>query len=496
MTTATAQDPATETTGLTRLRTLARELDNLRQALSLLSWDEQTKMPSPGAGDRAAAKSLLSGIVHDRATSDELRAAIESVEDADPNNVEAARMRRHYEQATCIPNEFVREQSEVVSAANQAWQQARSEDRFELFADHLDRVFELARREAELRGYETEPYDALLDQYEEGMTADVLAGLFSDLRAPSRELLDSLDAPDWSLLQQHYDVDVQRALAPSFAESVGFDLSRGRIDDTTHPFCSGIGIGDTRLTARYIEDWLPGGIFAVIHEAGHGVYGQGVENAALPATINGAAGMGTHESQSRFFENIVGRSLPYWEHHYPRLQAAFPEQLGSVDVTAFHQAINQSGPSLIRVEADELTYNLHVGLRFELERALLAGELAAHDLPEAWNSKMREWVGIEPGSDREGCLQDVHWSFGLIGYFPTYTLGNVYAAQYLQAVRADIPDLDDQLRAGTIEPLRSWFQERIYDHGEVYTGRELLTRATGQDVDATPLVEYLRGRFG
>jgi carboxypeptidase Taq len=291
-------------------------------------------------------------------------------------------------------------------------------------------------------------------------------------------------------------VDVQETHFAKIVEAVGFDLEAGRIDETAHPFCSEIAPGDVRLTTRYDAEWMPGGLFANIHEAGHGIYEQAFHRLNVPRTIASAPGLGMHESQSRMYENIVGRSREFWQAHYGDLQAAFPSALGDVDLDRFHRAINSAKRTLIRVEADELTYNMHVAVRFEIERALINGDMQVADLPDAWNAGMLKWVGIAPETNADGCLQDVHWSMGSFGYFPTYTLGNVYSSQFVREARKDIPDLDAQFAAGNVQGLIAWFDEHVYQHGCRYTGLEFVERISGGPLDTAPLIAYLRGKFG
>jgi carboxypeptidase Taq len=478
---------------LSALRAYAEEIQAIEFIGGLLGWDEKTKMPPKGAASRARQRSVLAGVHHERATSDQLLKLIQAVEDTDASSDEARVMRRSYEIATKLPMEFVKEFAEQVSLGGHAWEEARRNDDFNGFQPYLERIVEMCRKKADLLGYQAEPWDALHDLYEEGMTGKQLDPIFEELRVATRELVAQLPEPNTELVERHYPADAQRDFVAKIVEAIGFDLEAGRIDDTMHPFCSTIGVGDVRLTNRYYENWLPSGLFGSIHEAGHGIYNQRMQRVGLPATVQGAPGLGMHESQSRMFENWVGRSLEFWQHHFPTAQKAFPEALGNATAEDFHRAINVGKPSLIRVEADELTYNMHVGLRFTLERALINGDMQVKDLPDAWNAGMEEWVGVRPSSNAEGCLQDVHWSMGAFGYFPTYTLGNVYCAQFVDAARKDI-DLDAQLRNGDTSGLIAWFDEHIYQHGCRYTGLQFVERIAGE-LSAKPLIAYLRNKF-
>jgi len=477
------------------LRGYTEQLVAIRSGLALLGWDQKTKLPRKGHADRGRQLGVLAGVLHERATSPELGKLISAVEDVDADNVEARVMRRSYRLSTCLPAKHVVEFTQAAANANQAWEEARERDDFDLFAPHLERVLELSRTSAELYGYETEPYDALHDLYEEGMTAAELEPIFAGLRDPINELIEQQPEADVSALTRTFPLASQVEYCERIAAVMGFDMEAGRIDETVHPFCSGVGMHDTRLTTRYQSDWLPASLFSVIHEAGHGIYDQGFDRLGLPRTIADAPGLGMHESQSRMYENVIGRSRAFWELEYPELQRAFPTALGDVDLDSFVRQINAAQRSLIRVEADELTYNLHIAIRFELERAMTNGDLQVRDLPEAWNAAYEKWLGLRPPNNRDGCLQDVHWTSSF-GYFPTYTLGNIYAAQFVEACEAQIGSFDDHLRRGELGPIHGWFDENIYRHGRSFTGREFVERITGGPISPEPLLRYLDGKFG
>lgn len=474
---------------------MAEEINLLGGISSLLGWDEKTKMPPKGATNRGRQSALLGRMRHERAIGDEMRRAVEAAEASDPDSPEVREMRRDFDISTKLPSDFVHEQIEASSNAHHAWKDARERNDFDLFAPDLKKLVDLARREADYLGFETEPWDALGDLYEEGMRAADLEPLFSAAREPILQLVDRQPEPDTSILRRSYPVDRQHEYAHHIVKAIGFDLAAGRIDTTTHPFCIGVGDGDVRLTTRYDEHWLPGSVFAAIHEAGHGIYNQAFSRLGLPKTIGEAPGLGMHESQSRMFENIVGRSRPFWEFHYGELQRYFPDALGGVELNTFLQQINVAEPTFIRVEADELTYNLHIGLRFELERGLVDGSLKVRDLPEAWNEASERWLGIRPASFADGCLQDIHWSMGSFGYFPTYFLGNVYSTAFCEKIRSEF-DLDANLRRGDISQLMAWLDENIYRWGRVFTGFEFVERITGGPVSVDPLIRYLTARFG
>lgn len=469
---------------------------DLAAAMRLLGWDQQTKLPPKGQPGRARTMGAFRSILHERATSPELERLIAAVEDVDPDGPEARVTRRAFDQASKFPVEHVRARVEAASAGYVAWEQARTADDFATFQPHLERLLDLSRRDADYLGYEAEPYDALHDLYEEGSRAADIEPMFESLREPINRLLDLQPEPDTAVLERSWHVAGQERFGREVVARMGFDFAAGRLDETVHPFCAGVGAFDTRLTTRYDEHWLPCSLFGTIHEAGHGIYDQSFDRLGLPATLADAPGLGMHESQSRGFENVIGRSRPFWEHWFPRLCEVFPDATAGVDLDAFVRQVNTARRSFIRVEADELSYNLHLAVRFELERALVNGDLAVRDLPEAWNAGFEKWFGMHPPSDREGVLQDVHWSGGSLGYFPTYTLGNVYAAQFTEVARRDVPQWDELLRSGSYEPILAWFDEHVYRHGQAFTGRQLVERITGGPVDVGPLLRYLDDRFG
>lgn len=497
MTSATAVHTSDEaaTAEVRALRTYLDDVEALGGVGSLLGWDHQVMMPPGGAAWRARQSGVFSELMHMRSTSDELNRLISAVEDADPDNVEARVARREYHLATQLPAEHVRRSSEATALSQDAWHHARQHNSFSDFAPHLQTVLELMQERAELIGYETEPYDALHDLFEEGSRAEQVAPVFHELRDPLMQLIDAQPAPDTSILRRSFPIDAQETAGARIVAMMGFDLDAGRIDPTAHPFCTSIGRGDVRLTTRYDEHWLPGSLHSTIHEAGHGIYEQAFSRLGLPSTLSGAPGLGMHESQSRMFENIIGRGLPFWTHAFPALQALFPDALGDVSAEQFVAQLNVAERSLIRVEADELTYNLHVAARFELERDLVNGALPVADLPEAWAAAYEYWVGVTPDSDADGCMQDVHWSTGSFGYFPTYTLGNVYSAQFVAQMRTDIPDLDAQLSSGNVGVVRDWFDTHVYRFGRSKTGTQFVQDITGGPVSAQPLIAYLKERF-
>lgn len=479
----------------------------LKSCANVLSWDEQTYLP-PKAGEfRAEQLALLAGMVHEQTTDPRVGEWLAQLADENalggPESAAAANVRearRHYQRTVRLPRRLVEELSRVTTLAQQAWVQARKAKSFASFRPWLEQVVALKREEAEAVGSaDGIPYDALLDEYEPGMTSAQVAAVFDPLRdrlvSLAAEIRDSPRQPDVSILSRHYPIDGQRELSLTAAAAIGFDLEAGRLDIAAHPFCSGIGPGDCRLTTRYDEHHFPGAFFGTLHEAGHGLYEQGLPPEHFGTAAGETASLGIHESQSRLWENLVGRSRAFWDYFYPRAQTTFPRALGDVSLDDFHRAINAVRPSWIRVEADEVTYNLHIMLRFELERPLVAGDLPPADVPAAWNETFQRYFGLTPPDDAHGCLQDVHWSAGLIGYFPTYTLGNMYAAQFLEAARRELGDLEALFARGEFAPLLAWLRREIHSRGQTCRAARLVELVTGQPLSAEPLLRHLHTRF-
>jgi carboxypeptidase Taq len=379
-----------------------------------------------------------------------------------------------------------------------AWEKARPQNDWPGFLPFLERLVDLSREEAEALSYTTEPYDALLDGYEVGETAAGLESLFRSLRESLVALVDAIRGsrrrPEAAILHRHYPQALQEQFSREAVLKLGYDFEAGRLDPTAHPFSTGLGPGDVRITTRYDENFFSTAFFGTLHETGHALYNQGLPPEHWGAPRGQSISLGIHESQSRLWENLVGRSWGFWEHFFPRARALFPA-LQDVSLETFHFAINQVAPSLIRVEADEVTYNLHIIFRFELERSLMNRGLQARDLPEAWNAKIREYLGLTPPDDRDGVMQDVHWSAGYFGYFPTYTLGNMYAAQFFAKANGELGDLANLFARGEFGALLAWLRERIHSQGSRHRPRDLVRAVTGKALEARFLVEYLSGKF-
>ncbi len=477
------------------------EMGRLAAVDALVQWDQDTYMPDQGVSARAEMCAQVAITSHQLQTADALGELLASnSETGDPirdTNIREAK--RDYERACKLPAELVEQLSWASSLAKSAWAQARQENDFQAFAPHLEELLGLVRQKADALGYDSEPYDALVDEYEPGAKTAEIASLFGSLREELvplvRELTQSPNQIDDEIVRRHYPEAAQEALCRHLAAAICFDFSAGRLDRSVHPFCTSMGPRDVRVTTRFDEQFFSPAIFGVLHEVGHGLYEQGLDPAHQFTPMGAATSLGIHESQSRLWENMVGRSLPFWKCHFASAQEYFPEALGSISLNDFHRAINKSAPSLIRVEADEVTYNLHIILRFEIERELVSGRLAVKDVPEAWNQKSQEILGLAPSNDSDGCLQDIHWSLAGFGYFPTYALGNLYAAQFYKQASQDLGNLDEQIARGEAQPLREWLRVNIHQHGKRFRAGELCERVTGKRLTTAPLMQYLSGKY-
>ena len=485
-----------------QLVTELKEISLLGSVAALLDWDEQTQMPPKGAEHRADQASLLARIRHERFTAprigDLMEAAGQSVGAKDPESDVAVNLRetrRKYERARKLPASLVEEQTRVAVLGQQAWGAAKKSTDFPAFAPWLEKTLVLKRQEADCVGYAAERYDALLDEFEPGETTSNVRKTFEKLRQSLvplvARIVDSGKKAPLEILERNYPPDAQASLARRAAETIGFDFGAGRLDVSLHPFCTDLGPGDTRMTTRYDPKYFGDSFFGVLHETGHGLYEQGLPAEHFGTPLGSAISLGIHESQSRTWENFVGRSRGFWRHFLPLVRQAFPDALTGVSDDDWYFAVNDVRPSLIRTEADETTYNLHVLLRFELEQALLNDELKVADLPAAWNEKMKRYLSLTPPDDARGCLQDIHWSSGSIGYFPTYTLGNLYAAQFFEQATRDLGDLEGQFARGEFAPLLGWLRENIHRHGKRYPAGDLVKRVTGKALSSEPLMRHL-----
>jgi carboxypeptidase Taq len=492
---------------LAELLRLAREEWLLGSCEALLEWDEQTQMPPGGVEQRSRQRALLAGLLHERAADprrgellSELEGSALFTDSGSPQAAAVRELRRRYERSRRIPRRLVEETASVVSLAQQEWVAAREQAEFARFEPWLERILRLKREEASLLEVGDEAYDALLDAYEPGARSRELERLFAALRGELVPLADAIRGsarrPRTSLLRREFPVDRQRAFGEEVAAAVGFDFERGRLDVSAHPFSTSLGPGDQRITTRFDARNFCDGFFAILHEVGHALYEQALDPEWRGTPAGEAISIALHESQSRLWENRVGRSRGFWEHFFPRAREVFPRALRGVSLDEFHLALHHVAPSLIRVDADEVTYGLHVLVRFELERALVRGELGARELPAAWREAYRRHLGVEPANDAEGCLQDGHWAEGLFGYFPTYALGDVIAAQLFETAAAELGDPDRSFARGAFAELREWLRARVHRHGSRLPARDLVEAATGRPPEPRALVAALRRKYG
>jgi carboxypeptidase Taq len=475
----------------------------LASCASLLQWDAEIMMPRRGVENRGQQMAIIAGLAHERATDPRRAELLTQVEGSalvsDPDSAEAVNvreLRRDYDRSTRLPKKLVEEMARTSAMSAQAWSEARDNDDFPSFAPWLEKTFALSREKADALGYDDVRYDALLEDYEPGRTTAELTPLFARLRSELVPLVDRIRGqshPD--VPAGEFPVDRQRVFSEGVAEKLGFSLDGGRFDLGPHPFCTMIGPDDVRIAVRYHVNDFPSGFLGVMHETGHAFYDLGLDASHYGTPMGSAASLGIHESQSRMWENLVGRSLGFWDHFYPDLKTTFPEALRDVSLNAFRRAMNRVQPGLIRVEADEVTYNLHIIIRFELERALLDGDLSANDVPGAWSELYQRYLGITPENDSVGCLQDIHWSEALIAYFPTYTLGNIYSAQLFAAADRDIGPLSEAFARGEFNQLREWLRDNVHRHGRRYKAPELVQRATGRALDPSALIASLTARY-
>ena len=486
-----------------RLREKLAEIADVTATIALLQWDQEIYMPPKAAPGRGKQLATLSALAHRMSTDPQLgellhrlRDAIESLEADDAKLVEEALY--DYDRAARLPEAVVHTFAEVRSNALQAWVKAREESCFAAFQPHLERLVALLIEKADYLGYEGSPYNALLEDYERGMTAGHLQTLFADLAPKQRALVEKLGCapqPDAAWLDQTWDEKAQWDFSLCVLRDMGYDLEAGRQDKSAHPFTTNFDFTDVRITTRINPADLFSGLMASIHEGGHALYEQGFQEKDRRSTLAQAPSLGAHESQSRMWENLVGRSLPFWKHYMSALRGHFPDQLDRVEPEQVWRALNRVRPSLIRVEADECTYNLHIVLRFEIEVALIERQVKVADIPDIWNAKMKQYLGLDVPDDARGCLQDVHWSHGAMGYFPTYALGNLYAAQLFEQILRDIPHLWDSVASGDFAPLLAWLREHVHQHGRRKTAARIVQDATGSPPSSTPFLRYLETKY-
>jgi carboxypeptidase Taq len=490
---------------LQQLKQILGEVSDINRAVSIMSWDQQVNMPVQGNEARGQQMATLSKIAQEKFISDEVGRLLEDLqqefEGADSDSDEAAMIRvaaRNYDKAKRVPPEFVQEQAIVSSKAFEAWVDARRKSDFSVFRPHLEKVVELVQKYISFFPPGSHPYDTLLDDYEPGMKTEEVQAIFNTLRPKQVKLLKVIAGSKQvksDFLFKKYNEKKLMDFGVDVVTRFGYDWSRGRQDKAPHPFETTFSVNDVRITTRFEEDNPLATLFSTMHEAGHAMYEQGVNPAYERTPLAGGTSLAIHESQSRMWENLVGRSLPFWEYFYPALKKTFPAQLDGVSLKTFYKAINKVEPSFIRVNADEATYNMHIMLRLELEIGMVEGTIAIKDLPGIWNAKMEEYLSITPPNDARGVLQDIHWSGGAIGYFSTYALGNLVSAQLWEKIRKDIRDLDDQICKGNFTELLGWLHKNIHQYGHKYEPQTLMQKVTGSKITPEPYVRYLTKKY-
>lgn len=491
---------------LTSFRQLVKKITSYEEALGVMYWDLRTGAPRQSVEGRSDVIGLLSGEMFKLQTSAELGRAVQrlsaeelgqQLDQTDRRMVEECR--KEYERSTKIPQERYEEFVVLTSQAESVWEEAKEKSDFAMFLPYLEKIIAHSRDFVERWGYEGHPYNALLDSYEPGMTTDKLDEVFKELRSRTVPLLKAIASsphqPDTAFLKRTYGTEEQRKFSHYILEQMGYDFTAGRLDESVHPFATGLNPGDVRITTSYRPNDISFSLFSTIHEGGHALYEQNISRDLVGTGLCTGTSMGIHESQSRFWENKVGRSQGFWRRYFKDLQQAFPGAFEQVNPDDFYRAINIVEPSLIRIEADELTYNLHIMIRYELEKALFGGELQAAELPDAWNAKYEEYIGVKAVRDAEGVLQDVHWAGGAFGYFPSYSLGNMYAAQIYETIRKELPDFDGLVERGELHPIRDWLAERIYRFGKLLTPAEIIQQVTGEPLNPVYLSDYLEAKY-
>lgn len=490
---------------LATLREHIAQVVDLTRAAEVLAWDQETYMPQGGAAARADQISTLSGLAHELFIDEKVGALLEELIAAglpyDSDDGSFVRVQwREYQKAVRLPTDLVVEMAKASALGLEAWRAARAQDDFSQFRPALEHIVELTLHKAEALhdSRSSNLYDALLDSYDPGLSYEAINAVFSALKPELIALVKAIaanqDAVDDSIVTGNYPEADQMAFGRSISEALGYDYGRGRLDKSTHPFSISFSPDDVRITTRYSRR-LPESLMGTIHETGHAIYEQQVSKSLYRSGLDSGAGMSVHESQSRFYENILGRSRAFWEYWYPFLHDAFPEQLQGVEMEQFYRALNRSQPSFIRVEADEVTYGLHIMLRFEIENDLINGKVAVADLPTVWDDRFEAYMGIRPPTGREGVLQDIHWSQGAIGYFPDYLLGSIFSVQIWERMKADLPDATDHIRNGDFSRITAWLGNHIHRHGSKFTFPELAERVTGSALQWQPYMAYLRAKY-
>lgn len=492
-----------------KMRQLSKHVKTLQGISSVLSWDKETYMPSSAGLIRGEQLKTMAGLIHRERTSEEFSQTLDQLIDIktgkikakDLSSQEKASVRawyRDYKHDTALPTSFVEDFTELTAQSQLVWSNARESNTFHQFAPFLDKIIGMSRKKADLLGYKDHPYDALLDLYEQDVTTADISTLFSSLKNALIPLLKKIQEKkqvDDNFLHQKFSTQKQLTYARNLLKEIGYDTTKGRLDISVHPFSIASHPTDSRITTRINPNFILSNVSGVLHEAGHGLYEMGLPVEEYGTPLGEPISLGMHESQSRWWETRIGHSKAFWKHHLPQLQKHFKGKLDDISLDQFYRAVNKVNPSFIRVEADEVTYSLHVILRFEIEKALIEGSLNVRDIPEVWNAKMQELIGVIPKSNKEGCLQDVHWSMGAFGYFPSYTLGNLYAAQFFQTFEKEHKDWKERVSKGETLFIIEWLRHNIHQHGRRYTSMELLKKVTGISFSAKPFTDYLSNKY-
>jgi carboxypeptidase Taq len=491
---------------LAAFRQYVKKMKNYEEAVGVLYWDLRTGAPKKGVESRSEVLGMLSAEMFKMSVSEEMGAylaelsrpeVLETLSDIDRKSV--AECQKEYERSKKIPPEKYQEYVVLTSQAEAVWEEAKNADDFASFKPYLEKIVAFNREFIELWGRKKHPYDTLLDMYEPGMTVETLDRVFGELRSKLVPLVAAVDAsphkPETGFLRRPFAKEKQREFSLFILKEMGYDFQAGRLDETEHPFATGLNQGDVRVTTKYVPDDITFALFSSMHEGGHALYEQNLSPQLAGTVLSTGTSMGIHESQSRLWENMIGRSRAFWNRYYRDLQNMFPDPFANVSVDAFYRAINEAKPSLIRIEADELTYNLHIMIRYELEKALFSGDLTVNDLPAAWRDKYREYLGVAPENDRQGVLQDVHWAGGSFGYFPSYALGNMYAAQIMHTLHKEMPEAEQRIERGELLPIKEWLTEKIYRYGKLLDPAEIILRLTGEPLNPNYLSGYLEQKF-
>jgi carboxypeptidase Taq len=489
---------------------LSKEIHELHSILSLLHWDQETYMPSGGSVPRSEQIALLSGLIHERKTSRKFKANLEKLISLNSGKIKVKGLSRPHQlmvrewakdfrRLNKLPSGFVKNFSQVTAEAAQIWGTAKKENNFKIFAPFLEKIVALNRQKAEIFGFEEHPYDALIETYEPCMNARKLGVLFDGLRKELVALVKNLEKKtkriDDKFLHRKVSHESQREISELLLSHLPADAAYTRLDLSNHPFSTALHPHDSRITTRFLPNHFMSNLFSILHESGHSFYEMGLPLDTWGTPLSEAVSLSVHESQSRWWETLIGRSYPFWKFFYPKLQKALPAVLKGISLERFYKAINKVSPSLIRVEADEVTYCLHVILRFEIEKELITGKLNVHDLPAFWNAKMKEFLGVEPKTDREGCLQDIHWSLGDFGYFPTYALGNLMAAHIFTAFAKEHPEWEEKVQKGDLAFIREWLTKNVHKWGRIYNLEELAKRITGKPFSERAYCAYLKKKY-